>query len=248
MEFNISVFHDRPNTPVPELYQIYYLFAFSAVGRPLISFLRKLGLNCTEPTKNLGQGTVSTVIFFENVYLEIFWFDNQSLLTQFDMMREFNFQARVNWVATGASPFGFGLSYSTTSRDNFAGSIVEAKETDEALIYQQLLRFCPINLAHPEEPICYFVPDYEAQGNRLNRSLANSEQIQNPGFGMRKLTHVKLKVFSDRITTPPLIDLAAQKLLDIEYGKHPLLDLTFDDGNQQRLLDLRPLIPIVLRY
>ncbi len=248
MESNISVFHDQPKNPAPELYQIYYLFAFSAVGRPLIPFLRKLGLNCTEPKKNPAQGTVSTLIFFENVYLEIFWFENQSHLTQFDMMREFNFQARVNWVATGASPFGFGLSYSTTNNNDFAPSIVEANVINEALIYEQLLLFCPINLANPEEPICYFVPDYEAQRNRLNRSLATSEQIQSPGFGMRKLTHVKLKVFSDRIITPPLIDLATQKRLDIEYGKHPLLELTFDDGNQQKFVDLRPFIPIVLRY
>ncbi len=102
-----------------------------------------------------------------------------------------------------------------------------------------LQSFCPINLANPEEPLCYLVPHYKAKRNRLNRVLATTEQI---------LTFVKLKIISDRVLTDPLIDLVAQNLLEIEYRKHPLLDLTFDDGNQQRLLDLRPLIPIVLRY
>ena len=64
--------HISPRNSSSELYQIYYLFAFSAVGKQLISFLRKLGLNCTEPQSNPAQGTVSTLIFFENVYLEFF--------------------------------------------------------------------------------------------------------------------------------------------------------------------------------
>ena len=32
-----------------------------------------------------------------------------------------------------------------------------------------------------------------------------------------------------------------QKLLEIKYQKSPLLDLTFDDGNQEKFVDLRPL-------
>ena len=55
-----------PRNLSPELDQIHYLFAFSTVGRPLIPFLRKLGLNCTAPQENPAQGTVSTVLFFEN--------------------------------------------------------------------------------------------------------------------------------------------------------------------------------------
>ena len=231
-----------------EQYQIYYLFAFSSVGRQLIPFLRTLGLNCTEPKNNPAQGTVSTLIFFENVYLEVFWVEKTSYFAQFDMITGFNFLARVNWLATGASPFGFGLSYATTNHNNFADSAVEAIPKDRASISEQLLRFCPINLANPEEPICYVVPDYMATQNRLDRASEISEQIMYSSLEIRKLTHVKFRVISDQVITPPLIDLAAQKLLDIEYGKLPLLELIFDDGNQTRLIDLRPLIPIVLRY
>ena len=63
--------------------------------------------------------------------------------------------------------------------------------------------------------------------------------------------------FSDRLSllalcngvlANPLESLGAQNLLEIEYGKHPLLELKFDDGNQKKFVDLRPLIPIVLRY
>ncbi len=248
MRSNISVFFNSPNNPSPELYQIYYLFAFSAVGIQVVPFLRKLGLNCTEPRQNRSQGIFSTLIFFENVYLEIFWFEETGHLAESAMMKEFNCQARVNWLSTGASPFGFGLSYATTNQDNFILAPAEAIVISESPTLAPLQSFCPINLANPEEPICYLVPDYEAKRNRLDRVVEITEQILTQPLGVSQLTFVKLKIIGDRVMTPSLIDLVAQNLLEIEYRKHPLLDLTFDDGNQQRLLDLRPLIPIVLRY
>ena len=256
MRSDISIFPDSPKNSSPEIYQIYYLFAFSAMGKKLLPFLRTLGLKCTEPQSNPAQGTVSTLIFFENVYLEIFWFEKASHLPQSEMMKEFHFQARVNWVTTGALPFGFGLSYSTRNHDNFVPTNFEASAKAEILISEPLLRFCPINLAKLEEPICYLVPDYEAQRNRLDRYSAIAqrqreliaEEFRNPDLGLRKLTQVKIRVISDHLITPPLLDLAAQNLLEIEYRKHPLLDLTFDDSNQKRFVDLRPLVPIILRY
>ena len=238
-----------PSNLSPELYQLHHLFAFANVGRQLIPFLRKLGLNCTEPKSNPAQGTVSTLIFFENVYLELFWFDETSDLAQFDMNAEFNFLDRVDWLETGASPFGFGLSHTTTNNDNFVTATIEGiLETDEAILSEQLLQLCPINVANPEEPICYVVSNYVAIRNRLDRAFAITEQIDPQTMGIRQLTHIKLRVISDRGFHTPLANLVAQNFLEIEYRKHPLLELTFDRGNQKKLLDLRPLIPIVLRY
>ena len=248
MKYNFSIAHHFPKKPVPELYQIYYIFAFSALGRQLVPFLRTLGLNCTEPQNNPAQGTVSTLIFFENIYLEMFWVEETSHLDKSDINTEFNFRARVNWLETGASPFGLGISYSTANYEHSVPATIKAIAIDKALISEPLLRFCPINLANPEEPICYFLSDYEAQRNRLNRTLAIAEQIKHPSLGMRKLTHIKLKVISDHILTVPLVGLGAQNLLDIEYGKHSLLELTFDYGNQKRFLDLKPLMPMVLKF
>ena len=225
----------------PELYQIYYIFVFSTVGRPLIPFLRRLRLNCTEPEYNPVQKIVSTLIFFDNIYLELFWLDENSHLAQSDLTTDFNFLARFNWLQTRASPFGFGLFYQT-DKSNFLTSTIEGQISD------QLLRFLPSNLANPDEPICYFVPDYVATNNRLNRVVTTTEQILTQTLGISQLTHVTLRVSSDRFFTTPLVSLSPQNFLDIEYRKYPLLELTFDDGNQQRCLDLRPLIPIVLRY
>ena len=238
--------HIQSKNPYSERYQIYYIFAFLTVGRPIIPFLRKLGLNCTEPKEHPALGTVSTIIFFENVELELFWFNNHSHLAQLDTMAEFNLLARLNWLETGASPFGFGLCSRTGNAELFTAQI-ESKKTNKTRIFRQYFPFSPDNIANPDEPIVYVVPNYAANASRLDRVWNIDEQIVAQSWEMRQLTRIKLQVSSERIFTPPLLNLVAQNRLDIEYRKHALLELTFDNGARQMRIDLRPLLPIVLR-
>ena len=250
----------RPGNSFPQLYQIHNLFVFSTVGKLLVPFLRELGINCTEPLINQPQGIVSTLIFFENVYLELFWLEEKSDPTQLKMATEFNFIARTNWLQTGASPFGFSLCNLTDNADLSSSNVevrTEARTTDRAPLSEPLLRFSPEKLARLEEPICQVISDDVATRDRLNRVLAFPECIVTQPLDLRKLTHVKLRVqsdklfkhdFADHTLATPLYNLAAQNILDLEYRKSPLLVLTFDDGNQTRCLDLRPLIPLVFKY
>ena len=242
-----SILPDRLGNSFPRLYQIHHLFVFSSVGRLLVPFLRELGLNCTEPQSDRTQGIVSTLIFFENIYLELFWLEEKSYPAQLVMATEFNFTARANWLETGASPFGFSLCCPAENANLFT-STDEIINTDRAPLSGQLPQFPPEKLTRLEEPICKIISDDVAIRDRLNRVLTVSENIVAQPLGVNKLTHVKIRVSSNRTLTTPLIDLATQNILDIEYRKSPLLELTFDDGNQKRYLDLRPLIPIILRY
>ena len=248
--------HLRSGNKFPQLYQIHNIFAFSTVGRLLVPFLRELGLNCTEPLINQPQGIVSTLIFFENVYLELFWLEEKSHPASLNMAERFNFIARSNWLETGTSPFGFTLCH-PTHNVNLGTSTVEARKTDRVPLSERLLPFPSEKLARLEEPICQVISDDVAIRDRLNRVLILPDHIVTQTLDMRKLTHVKLRVssdkffehgFADRTLTTPLLNLATQNILDIEYRKSPLLELTFDNGNQKRCLDLRPLMPIILRY
>ena len=231
----------------PKSFPIYYLFAFSAVGRQLIPFLRKLGLNCTEPQENPAQGTVSTVLFFENIYLELFWFDDNSHLAQSELREEWNLLARLNWLETGASPFGFGLC-SGTDQANLSTSQSESRQTKERKIVKQDCQFGPDNLANPDEPIIYAVSSHTANCSKLNRVWSIDEPIVTQNLGMRQLTRVQVQVIGEGIVNTSLLSLVAQNILDIEYKKYPLLELTFDQNNRQKCLDLRPLLPLVLKY
>lgn len=230
-----------------QTYQIHYLCAYSKEGVELISFLRGLSINCTEPQINIVQGTVSTLIYWKNVYLELLWFDEKSHLASPGMTVEFEFNliARANWHKTKASPFGLGLWYQTENA-NLSTSNIEVINKDRTLASEK--PFLPSNLVNLDEPIYFVFNDYEATNERLNRFLASSIQNVTQALGMEKLTHLKMRLSSDRCLSPPLLDLVQQNILEIEQSKYPLLELIFDDYRQKKSLDLRPLIPIVMKY
>ena len=227
--------------------QIYYLFAFCKVGKPLVAFLRKLGLNCSNPQNNQEQGTVSTLIFFENVYLELFWIDEKSNLTQSEMMAEFNFMVRANWLTTGASPFGLSLSH-PTENTNLSTFTIEAIKIAQKQQSEQLIRLLPSKSINFEEPICSIIPNYLATYERLKRFSAIPEQMRTQILDMRKLTQIKLKIKGDRNLSTSVHKLGNLSNLTIESSKFPLLEMIFDDHKQKKYLDLRPLLPIVMRY
>ena len=136
--------------------------------------------------------------------MELFWFNDDSHLAQFDMMAESNFFPRFNRLETGASPFGFGL-YPRISDANLFTSQIESRTTNETQISKQHLQFSLGSLANDGEPICYVVPDYVANSLRLDRVWEIDHQSRTQSLGMRQLTRVKLKVSSDRIFTTPLL-------------------------------------------
>jgi len=223
----------------PEPNQIHHIFIFSTVGIPLVNFLRQLGLDCTNPQINSVTEISSTLIFFENVFIEFFLVENINHPEVDDLSNELDFFYRSDWLRTEASPFGFGLSYKT----KLNGGI--KTNTLESILRLNFLLVSFINL---NEPICYVVADYIANRNRLNRTLTINNNNTSQNLGIRRLTHVKLSLKSTRTVTTPLLNLTRQNILDIEYGKIPLLELTFDYNAQKKLLDLRPLVPIIFKY
>ncbi len=228
-------------------YQIHYLCVYSKEGVELISFLGGLGINCTEPQRNIIQGTISTLIFWKNIYLELLWFDEKSHRAFPGMTAEleFNLISRANWHKTKASPFSLGLEYQTENA-NLSISNIEVINKDRTLASEN--SFLPSNLVNFDEPIYYVFNGYEATKERLNRFLASSQQNVTQALGMEKLTHLKMRLSSDLPLSAPLLDFVQQNILEIEKSKYPLLELTFDDYRQKKSLDLRPLIPIVMKY
>ncbi len=243
LAFN-SPWSRKQNSPT---YQIHYLCAYCKVGVELISFLRGLSINCTEPQIDIVQGKVSTLIFWKNVYLELLWFDEKSHLAAPGMTveLEFNSIARANWQKTKASPFGLGLWYQTENA-NLSTSNIEVINKDRTSASEN--PFLPSNLVNLDEPIYRVFNGYGATNERLNRFLPSSKQNVTQALGMEKLSHLKMRRSSDRPLSDFLLCLVQQNILEIEQSKYPLLELIFDDYRQKKSLDLRPLIPIVMKY
>ena len=250
--------------------QIFYILGFSSEGSTLVPFLRKLGLNCSEPQRDRLTGTSSTLISFENVDLELLWLDEKSKLEQFSLSNAFNFIARANWSKSGASPFGLGIYYPMNDANSFLPSQESKLEEPICQVIQDY-----VATEEKSSKILSIVPDNSTLNNHwmveLDKELARREERKNNFFsdwqviprsnltpkiepqltqtlGMSKLTRAKLQISSNRPLSTFFLNLIRENILEIKQGEYPLLEMIFDDRQQQKSLDLRPMVPIVLRY
>jgi hypothetical protein len=79
-----------------------------------------------------------------------------------------------------------------------------------------------------------------------NKSL-EATVFQHP-LGVRRITAVHLVSPRAYQSVPALIHLENLKIVSVQRGEEWLLEVTFDSGKQGKSKDLRPDLPLVVRY
>ena len=99
-------------------------------------------------------------------------------------------------------------------------------------------------------PALFVVPSYMARDSVANaRRRAADPALATASahpLGVHRLTRVRLTL-PDRSRSEAVAALARSGVLDVAPGTEPLLELTFDGGGRGRR-DLRPDLPLILRY
>jgi hypothetical protein len=258
-----------PHCPVPEVFKRKYMSVHSLVlvddslleidhifvcleVAPQQSLLKELGLVCSDRlVHHPQQGTVSSLIFFENAYLELIWVENETAAEIYAMQSGIDFLARSCWRQTNTSPFGIALRQKSEvdihssefgnndSEHRTPNSELEERKSEVGNNHKveirnseftaansinplnEFLSFAADNLAAQTEPLCFMIPD--------SLSLITIEKLGN--------------------LTAPVSMLLEDGVIEIEQNASPQLDLTFDDGNRRGYLDLTMIgIPISLKY
>ncbi|GAA6624138.1 VOC family protein [Scytonema sp. NUACC26] len=208
--------------------------------------LQELGLHCSSClVRRVEQGTASRIIFFENTYLELIWVEDERAFERHFGCNGIHTLARFDWQRTGASPFGFGLrSKFRTAKSplSFRQRRIENTRSDLSV------RFATPNVVSLEEPICFVIPNSIALTTWFNASLPEHQQLISHPLGVNKLTGVKVTVSSDRSLSRAISLLCLHGIVTIEKGTSPLLELTFDSEIRGKILDARPILPILLKY
>jgi hypothetical protein len=63
---------------------------------------------------------------------------------------------------------------------------------------------------------------------------------------VRRITEVRITVAEDRLSAlANLLNLSGE--VNLQTGLEPLLELSFDGGLKSKVLDTRPILPLVLR-
>jgi hypothetical protein len=228
-----------------------HIFIWVSPGAPEAATLQKLGLYTDGRVhKHVGQGTSSIVFLFENAYLELIWVDEPEVARQKSQEMGTDLLARVAWRQTGASPFGIGLH-----RLAAGGSDLPFPTKMYWAEWMEAGTFISIaeSSANLGEPFYFVVPDYLAvpPAERLKQLLDNQPEYRKNfthSLGLRRLTGLKIISNQPGKFSETTSLISKNGVAVVKRGKSPHAELTFDGNAQGKALDVRPALPLILKY
>jgi hypothetical protein len=208
------------------------------------STLADLGLTSTvDVLRRPQQGTASRSIFFENIYLEMVWVEDAAAAQRYALESGINFQSRAH---NSSSPFGIVMRQSLEMSHRPFDLLPHQQTADYS---SALVNFASANLQSPQEPLCFVVPDAVSLLSLLDRTSPIHQRLLDHEAGLKRLTQAKVTVDPTEQWTDSIRLLQQEQVIEVEPGRIPVLELSFDDRVQQKTIDLRWLkIPVVLNY
>ena len=203
-----------------------------------------------EPTHHEGQGTSAVSVEFRNAYLELLYLDPTVSVAAKMTEDVTEYRRRANWRTTGWSPIGIGFH----RKDGVSSALPFATRPYQPEWLEPGTSIERLGLETDSlAPRLFVLPDYLA----VEDSIALAELVAadtafaallEHATGAGRLTHVRVVVADPKGRTEAVRMLEDAHLLEIRVGQQALLELTFDDGIQGRMSDLRPTLPLVLHY
>ena len=227
--------------PVLELDHVYIVVQPGAAEA--VRALQQAGIRIdTATNRHDGEGTVSMAAFFHNAYLELLWVDSTVSVDSAHQVDVADFRRAAGWRQTGASPFGLGLHFRTgTPADlRFPIRLDPIPDSDPPVDYI-LLRQASESLATD----IFIMPADRAVTSWLGRYSARRPDLFEHPLGVRRITRIVIMGPSGQRPASADLDLQPVRL---EESSEPLLVVEFDGGQAGGIRDLRPALPLVLRW
>lgn len=234
------------NTPQPFPLELDHVFVWVTKGAPEAAWLQKAGLQLQPETHpHIGQGTASKIFIFENLYLELIWIEDEQAAAKNAARSGIDMVQRARWRKSGASPFGVGLHRLLGVEGPLPFPVTnywaEWMQPNTNIEFAQ-------STSNMSEPMYFVLPGYLSINTPgMEQRLKETLQSNRHALGVSRLTNLKIITTSQKLTTTSA-ELTRGGVLNVERGKKPLAELTFDGGKQNKSVDLRPKLPLVLKY
>ena len=221
------------------MFELDHLFVWVSPGGPEADRLVAAGLAEGEPNMHPGQGTACRRFFFHNAFLELVWVRDPAE-AQAAPTRPTGLWPRFAGRAAGASPFGLALR---PSRPGVGPGPFPGWEYRPA--------YLPVPLAvHVGEDVPAHEPwwFYLAFGRRPDDPGWPRRQPTDHPVGVKEITDVRLA--GPGLGEPSAVARAVVAAWPVGLAEAPdhAAEVTFDEGRQGRAADLRPALPLVLRW
>jgi hypothetical protein len=199
------------------------------------------------PTVNRhdGQGSASVTVEFENGFLELLWPDDTVPVAPEAAPAKQRFVNKMNWRADGWSPFAVGLHWTAPPQTlPFDTWKVSAAWMGPGKSMEMLTP-----RGSPATTLFIPVNGADLAGNRaaIAKGGAAAAPFMHPN-GARRLTSVRIVAPTPEGLPPAAPALAGVQGLTLDVGQAWLMEVTLDGGAQHRTADLRPDLPMVIRY
>lgn len=227
-----------------------HIFVWVSPGAPEAAKLESLGLYTDGKVhKHVGQGTASKVFVFDNAYLELIWIDEPEVAKGKTDAMNTSIVDRANWRKTGASPFGVGLHRQAEE------SPLPFPTKKYRADWMRPDTFIDIaeSATDIKEPFFFVVPAYlKAPTIEQVRKISDSQPDLLKMFahasGLHRLTGVKVTSKSRRGFSKTGLLISRNGLVSLRRGNTDFAELVFDQGAQGKSLDVRPTLPLVVKY
>ena len=217
--------------------ELDHVFVCCDRGAPEAAALSGLGLTEGSPNTHPGQGTASRRFFFENAYVELIWVDDADE-AQRDEVRPTRLWDRWSGRRTKACPFGVILR---PSRSAEAHAVPFPSWTYRPRYFPpgfgiEVARDTPLS-----EPELFYIA-------LARRPDALGREPTAHALPVSELTSVDIALPEGRPLSPAAHAVAAAGAVSFSRGAGHTLCLTFDFGGHGGAADLRPGLPLLLRW
>jgi len=217
-------------------YALDHVFVCCAAGAPEAERLVRLGLAEGAPNTHPGQGTACRRFFFENAYLELIWVTDAQE-AQAEPAARARLWPRWSRRAAGASPFAVTLRPA-------AGGEIDPPFASWAYHPPYLPPHLAIHVAEGtplSEPAFFFIGFARSPAQIQTQPLGHA-------LGVRRITAVEVGMPGGAAPGATAQSARATGLVQFVEAADHVMTVTFDEARVGESADLRPDLPLVLRW
>jgi len=226
-------------------FELDHVILVVSPGAPERAALERAGLHVAPAVhRHDGQGTASVMVEFENAFLELLWPDDSIPIAPGREEGARKFRQKSAWRTTGWSPVGIGIRRTPQAPDKlpFATWSIRADWMPPGAALEMITP-----KADSLAPSIWVVPRAMAVAEGSPADAERAKAIAHP-LGVRRITALQLVEPPRDDPDDPVQILARFGVAKVERGKEWLVEITLDGGTKGQVRDLRPGLPLLIRY
>ena len=232
------------------LFKLDHILIWVDKDAPEIELFKENGFTSIISGSHSQQGTSGKYIFFLNFYIELLYISDHAEATENIEKFGCNYIGRSNWKLNHVSPFGLALKMETFDKENILFDYTEYKAEwmkDKGLLMadnnKNLLAPLVFVLRPKMEFPCYHSIDEMLKDNKPEDFKRNHIHDN----GIKTLTSYNIYIKSE-IQKSKLINILNTSGINILKGVENCIELIFDNEINNKEIDFRPKLPLIIKY